>query len=245
MTDLHGVEDAFVPVIKLQYSGLDIDILFARLALREVAEDEDLSDDNILRNLDEKSIRSLNGKLTEFFLTVLPGCRVADEILRLIPNRENFIVTLRAVKLWAKSELLFVSQYHLRLDHGIYSNVLGFLGGVSWAILVARTCQLYPNAAPAILLEKFFLVFSTWEWPHPVFLKDTDNAQRADIPFLRDLVWDPRTRIADRFHLMPIITPAYPEQNSTYNVCKSTRQALIHEFQEGECLFLHTISPQA
>ncbi|CAD5225405.1 unnamed protein product [Bursaphelenchus okinawaensis] len=220
VSDLHAVEDAFVPVIKLQYSGLDIDILFARLALRSVSEEEDLSDDMMLRNLDEKSIRSLN------------GCRVADEILRLIPNRENFITTLRAVKLWAK-------------NHGIYSNVLGFLGGVSWAILVARTCQLYPNAAPAILLEKFFLVFSTWEWPHPVFLKDTDNAQRPDVPFLRELVWDPRTRVADRYHLMPIITPAFPEQNSTYNVTKSTRQVLIHEFQEGLKTMLDIINKTA
>ena len=47
-------------------------------------------------------------------------------------------------------------------EHGIYSNVLGFLGGVSWAMLVARTCQLYPNAAASTLVEKFFLVFSKW-----------------------------------------------------------------------------------
>ena len=47
-------------------------------------------------------------------------------------------------------------------DRGIYSNVLGFLGGVSWAMLVARTCQLYPNAVAATLLQKFFLVFSKW-----------------------------------------------------------------------------------
>lgn len=52
--------------------------------------------------------------------------------------------------------LLFLSE------RCIYSNSLGFLGGVSWAMLVARVCQLYPNAAPAVLVQKFFLVFSKW-----------------------------------------------------------------------------------
>ena len=47
-------------------------------------------------------------------------------------------------------------------EKGIYSNALGFLGGVSWAMLVARVCQLYPNAAPATLVQKFFLVYSKW-----------------------------------------------------------------------------------
>lgn len=61
MTDLHAVEDAFVPVIKLRHSGIELDILFARLALKEVSDDQQLSDDKLLRNLDDKSIRSLNG----------------------------------------------------------------------------------------------------------------------------------------------------------------------------------------
>ena len=48
------------------------------------------------------------------------------------------------------------------LGRGIYSNVLGYLGGVSWAMLVARTCQLYPNAVGATIVQKFFLVFNQW-----------------------------------------------------------------------------------
>ncbi|TKR60665.1 hypothetical protein L596_027878 [Steinernema carpocapsae] len=47
------------------------------------------------------------------------------------------------------------------------------------------------------------------------------------------MVWDSRTSNADRHHLMPIVTPAYPGQNSTYNVSKSTRQVITTEFEEG------------
>ncbi|GMR59430.1 hypothetical protein PMAYCL1PPCAC_29625, partial [Pristionchus mayeri] len=208
VTDLHAVEDAFVPVIKLYYNKIDMDILFARLALKEVPDDQTLHDDMLLKNLDEKCIRSLNGS------------RVADQILRLVPRVDTFTLTLRAIKLWAQ-------------NHGIYSNVLGFLGGVSWAILVARVCQLYPNYAPSKLVNRFFMVFANWEWPHPVLLKDIDSSPRPDISSLHDLVWDPRTRSTDRYHLMPIITPAFPEQNSTFNVTTSTRTILMNEIQEG------------
>ncbi|KHN80191.1 Poly(A) polymerase alpha [Toxocara canis] len=220
-TDLRQVQDAFVPVIKLKYRGIELDILFARLALTKVPDDQQLNDDSILKNLDEKSVRSLN------------GCRVADEILRLVPNIDAFTYTLRAIKLWAK-------------NHGIYSNVLGFLGGVSWAILVARTCQLYPNAAPAKLIQKFFLVFTRWEWPHPVLLKDCDQTPRPpDMQSFQDLVWDPRTRSCDRYHLMPIITPAFPEQNSTFNVTKSTRQVIMNELEEGLAITIEIMSGKA
>ncbi len=200
VTELRAVPDAFVPVIKMAFDGIDIDLTFARLALKEVAQDQSLLDPMLLKNLDEKCVRSLN------------GCRVTDEILRQVPCVDTFRVALRAIKLWAKR-------------HGIYSNVLGYLGGVSWAMLVARVCQLYPNADSATLVQKFFLVFLKWQWPQPVLLKKPEEVG------LGFNVWDPRRNVSDRFHLMPIITPAYPQQNSTFNVSQSTLEVMKKEFE--------------
>ncbi|VVC32701.1 Polymerase, nucleotidyl transferase domain,Poly(A) polymerase, RNA-binding [Cinara cedri] len=197
---VRAVEEAFVPVIKMIIQGIEIDMLFARLALKEVHEDTDLQQDDLLRNLNPKCVRSLN------------GCRVTDSILRLVPNRESFKKTLIAIKLWAKRKR-------------VYSNALGYLGGVSWAMLVARICQLYPNAAPATLIHKFFLIFSKWQWPQPVLLKPS---------YYMDLgypVWDPRVNMSDRTHVMPIITPVYPQQNSTFNVSNSTLNIIQEEFK--------------
>lgn len=80
------------------------------------------------------------------------------------------------------------------LGYGIYSNALGYLGGVSWAMLVARTCQLYPNAAAAVLVHKFFLVFSQWKWPQPVLLKQPSSVN------LGFPVWDPRVSNTNILH---------------------------------------------
>lgn len=98
VTECRSVEEAFVPVIKMNFDGIEIDLLFARLSLKEIPDDFDLRDDNLLKNLDPRSVRSLN------------GCRVTDEILALVPNIENFRLALRTIKLWAKSK--FILKIH-------------------------------------------------------------------------------------------------------------------------------------
>ncbi|KAF9362819.1 polynucleotide adenylyltransferase [Mortierella sp. NVP85] len=202
VTELTAVPDAFTPVIKMKFSDISIDFTFARLGLSSIPDSLDLADDNLLRNLDDRCIRSINGS------------RMTDEILRLVPNIPTFRMVLRCVKLWA----------HRR---AIYSNMMGFLGGVAWAMLVARVCQLYPNACAATIISRFFSILHKWQWPQPVLLKPIEEGP------LHVRVWNPKLYPADKAHKMPIITPVYPSMCSTHNVTDSTKAVMLSEFKDA------------
>ncbi|KAI0118606.1 Poly(A) polymerase central domain-containing protein [Nemania sp. FL0031] len=208
ITGLTAVEDAFVPIIKFEYWGISIDLIFSRIATLTQFPPHgklELTSNEHLRGLDDRELRSLN------------GTRVTREILNLVPEQSTFRTALRAIKLWAQRR-------------AIYANIIGFPGGVVWAMMVARVCQLYPKATSATIVAKFFLVMKGWPWPIPVQLKHMEDGP------LNVRVWNPKIYKSDSFHLMPVITPAYPQMCATFNITKSTKTIIQRELERGVVL---------
>ena len=243
---VHPIPEAYTPVLKFEINDINIDMLFCSLkdstrlaqlpkqqrlfrsATNHTTEEGpivrtkprveyQITDDDLRGQDDEKGLRSLN------------GARVSQMILELVPAPQlpSYRVVLRAVKHWAMCK-------------GIYSNVLGFLGGINWAILVARVCCFHPKkekATPAELLVSFYHMFSAWGWPNPVLLKTIQLEPPTGVAPMR--VWDPMgcrdpaelRRYA--LEIMPIITPAYPAMNSAYNVGAAQFRRMKEELSEA------------
>ncbi|KAL8783884.1 MAG: hypothetical protein Q9213_004302 [Squamulea squamosa] len=200
--EMKPVPEAYVPIIKLVISGTDFDLNFTRLAVSTVPWNLDVKDTNLLRGLDDRELRALNGP------------RVADELMQLVPQNKTFRTALRAIKLWAQRR-------------AVYGNIVGFPGGVAWGMLVARVCQLYPQATGSVIVMKFFRIIGRWHWPQPILLKESE-----DHP-IQARVWNPRLYPTDKYHLMPIITPAYPAMCATHNIGPTTKKIIIQELERG------------
>ena len=121
-----------------------------------------------------------------------------------MPDVQRFQTVLRLVKLWARRK-------------GIYGNMLGFLGGASWAIRWPRPAcwrgvtgpgrsPSYTLSSSRCVLEWLSQVFSAWPWPHPVYIKAV-GPQPAG-------AWNPVINHWDREHGMPIIISSLPQMNS-------------------------------
>jgi poly(A) polymerase Pap1 len=61
--DGQAVESAFVPIMKTVISGVEVDLLFARINQPEAGDALDIEKDEILKGVDDSSQRSLNGLL--------------------------------------------------------------------------------------------------------------------------------------------------------------------------------------
>ncbi len=140
-------------------------------------------------------------------LLALQGCAEADALAAAgarAAGRQRFEGLARAVKRWAAVR-------------GLDNAAFGGLGGISWAILAAWTCQRAGALDPQPLLERFFAEMSTWDWDTPLGL--TDDAA----------LFKPRAR-KDR---ISILTATAPSQNTARNITRSTRRLLRREFERA------------
>ena len=141
VTNFVPVEGAAVPILTFDWEGVNIDLLFARLNTASVPPDFDIDNDASLDGVDTSTSRTMNAtRVTNLIAVLVSGTR---------ERYQTFLTVVRCVRKWAKAR-------------GLYSNKMGYWGGVNINIAVALCVQLYPNASPASLLRKFFLVFKTW-----------------------------------------------------------------------------------
>ena len=203
VTNFVPVEGAAVPILTFDWLGINIDLLFARLNINSVPPDFDIDNDTVLDGADSATEKSLNGpRVTNLIASFVNGTQ---------ERYQCFLTVVRCVRKWAKAR-------------GLYSNKMGYWGGVNCNIAVALTVQLYPNACPASLLRRLFLVFKTWRWPQPVMLTKPHDAGFG-LP-----VWNPQTAMRQ---VAPMITPAYPAMNSTLAVSRQTLQIMQEEFNRA------------
>ncbi len=189
VSDLQLITGTLVPLIKARISGIPFDILMANVHQDVLRDIELLNEHKYLSYMDEKSLRSVNGKIMSDYL-----------VRNFKANESNFKTTLRCVKLWAK-------------NRQIYSQLVGFLGGIGVTILVGKIAQLYPCFPPYKLLHRFFFIYSRWEWKDlPVLIEDASPEVLEQ--------WK-----ADRPEMM-LVPPSYPCTNAAFNVTRSTLWAI-------------------
>jgi len=208
VTNFVPVENAAVPILTFDWEGVNIDLLFARLNRSSVPKNFDIDDDAVLDGVDSATEKSLNGPRVTNLIAALAGG------LPQVPQRyQTFLEVVRCVRKWAKAR-------------GLYSNKMGYWGGVNINIAVTLVVQLYPNDCAANLLRKFFLVFKSWRWPNPVMLTKPHD-KGLGLP-----VWNAH-HVNHLRQVAPVITPAYPAMNSTLSVSRQTLQILHEEFCRG------------
>lgn len=225
VTELLAIETATVPMIGFCFQGINFDLLFARLSTHTVPRNFDILSDDVLKDIDDATEKTLNGPRVTDMVPKL-ACKAKDSEGQIIEHgafksldvggKENtFLIVLRCVRKWAKKR-------------GLYANKMGYFGGVNCNILVALVCQLFPHATASTLLVLFFRTYAGWAWPKPVQLNRIQpNPPTATYGELKD-VWNAGERWYD---LMPIITPAYPAFNSSLSVNVHTRDVINEEFK--------------
>jgi len=201
-------EHTIMPLIKMTFYNIPIDMVFAKIQTSESIDDfirNKMDNEEHMMHMDDKMKRSYNGyRNAEMILKSLKN-GATESIWLTMKREEIFRTTLKCIKQWAK-------------NNGLDSNKIGYLGGISWALLTAKVCKLYPYKCTSRLLERFFWLFGQeWRW---------DNS------YVRIEKQKPN-EILSRGRAMYIMTPSWPQMNSTYNATVSTREIITSRMREA------------
>ena len=137
------------------------------------------------------------------FDRIINGFKDSEEILQTVTRLgclDKFQNALRVVKLWTK-------------QRGIVGSSSGFLSGIGCSIMLARVCQIYPNASTSILIARFFSFYADWNWKSEIKLNKTS--------------YEPNS------YPMKVITPCYPAMCSTFSVGRSSLTLIQNEFKRA------------
>lgn len=207
-TALHVVE-AHVPVIKLDWRGIEVDCAFACCDLPDPA---DVVSDDVMSRADERSRNSLC------------GVRNGEAVLLALPNHAAFWAAVRAVKLWARRRV-------------VYGNLYGYLGGGAVAILVARVCQQRPFRLSSSVVARFFADHRAWlaeaaraqqAGKAPAVLSVADAAAAA---WGRTLAQRPLPGQVAPAHLLVVPNPTSPYTNTTRNITAQQLRVVLKEVE--------------
>lgn len=188
------VDTALVPLVEVEHGGRLVDVSCAALPagteLDPAAAPHELARRWLteLPALDEPSRLGL--------LAVLDAEALLGHVQR-CPARFAELASL--VRRWAKAR-------------AVYGNALGYLGGISWAVLAARTLAAAPAELPARQLAGALLAeLAAWDPVRPLALPELD------------------AQLTDGNATLTILAPALPARNTARNVTRATWGALRAE----------------
>ncbi|KAI8365109.1 Poly(A) polymerase central domain-containing protein [Blakeslea trispora] len=212
--DVECIKRTAVPIIKCVVDNISIDISFVRLKSNQVDARINFLDDNLLNDLDEVCLASMDGpRVNQFTLS-----KIKEQHLPI------FRTCLQSIKHWA-------------MRRQIYNKPSGYLNGTSWTLLLLKTYLSKRSKVDELtvfyLLDQFFQLWLEWPWPVPVCVTDYipgKNGVRLEYESLAEF----------EKACMPIVSPCYPVVNAAPNVTVSTRKVMQREFERAAFILQRT-----
>ncbi|KAL3106198.1 hypothetical protein niasHT_016885 [Heterodera trifolii] len=209
---LNKAPRAYMPMIELNFFGIDFDVTFVLIPNTEIIPDEPLDATDVKWMM---QIMALSAKPHEAMLKSLAGHLANHQMLELMRSQNNikkFRTVLWILKLWAKSNY-------------IYGNIFGFFNGAALSILAGKIVLWYPNCSVPFLVEKLMFIMMHWKWPMPIKLIDEESKNEFE-----SISWNPSDKSTAL--IMPIITPSCLAQNASQNVNASTFSIIQNTIRE-------------